>query len=419
MNNTSNITQSTQRDRPRDESAISVTKAWEQIRQELPDWGSETCDLTQATNRILSADIQSDRDQPPFHRVAMDGISIDFADWQNGQRTFSIEATHQAGVQPPDTKENGTCFEVMTGAVLPPSCNCVIPYEELTREDENAVIHENTTATHMQFVHQLGTDQSSGDTLLKAGTKLLAPQIAIAASVGAHEVPVYRLPSVALITSGDELVPVDHSVKPWQIRQSNRPAAEAALTQHGFPPAASHHLPDDKAQITETLQEVLASQDVIILGGGVSKGKYDFVPDCLAELGVNKVFHRVRQRPGKPMWFGVGQTGQLVFALPGNPVSFLTCLYRYVLPALNLATRQPPRHPDCAVLTEAITITKKLTTFIPVIATQDPTGTLHATPAPTKGSGDFCSLAPTTGCIELQEGAGEYPRGHVLPYVEW
>jgi molybdopterin molybdotransferase len=400
-------------------AAISVNEADQLIADCLSDYGEETCTLADSKGRVLSRSVKSDRDQPPFDRVAMDGIAIEFADWEKGQRRFPVEAIHQAGACPPASKESGSCFEVMTGAVLPDSCNCVIPYELTSQQGNEIIVSEEASPRRLQHIHQKGTDQSQGSTVLASGSRIGPAEVAIAASMGAVSLTVYRQPTISLITNGDELVPVNTTPEPWQIRQSNRPAATAALNNFGYSIGLSMHLPDEETAIMKALKQALEQNDVIIIGGGVSKGKYDYVPHCLTKLGMQKIFHHIRQRPGKPMWFGKGSEGQLVFALPGNPVSFLICLYRYVIPALMTATHKSPFHIAQAVLTEDIAVSHGLTAFCPVQTTVDSRGLIHAVPKQTKGSGDFCGLAQTSGFVELKEGVSNHPAGLAVPYYEW
>jgi len=163
----------------------------------------------------------------------------------------------------------------------------------------------------------------------------------------------------------------------------------------------------------------LEENQVLILSGGVSKGKFDFVPGILEELGVAKHVHRVAQRPGKPMWFGTRGKDRMVFALPGNPVSTLVCLHRYVLPAISLAMGATPRPPRQVRLAEAITFGSKLTCFLPVTLTSDSDGQLLGVPRQTNTSGDFASLAGTDGFVELAAGDSEFPAGHVADFYPW
>jgi len=179
------------------------------------------------------------------------------------------------------------------------------------------------------------------------------------------------------------------------------------------------HLADEPALLRERLAEILDESSVLILSGGVSMGKADYVPQVLSELGVELVFHKISQRPGKPMWFGIGAEQQAVFALPGNPVSSLVCCRHYVLPALFQASgRRSPRS-ETAVLAEDVTFNPELTCFLPVHIVSTDDGRVLATPVPTNTSGDFASLSATDGYVELALERNEFPAGTAVPLHRW
>jgi molybdopterin molybdotransferase len=163
----------------------------------------------------------------------------------------------------------------------------------------------------------------------------------------------------------------------------------------------------------------VAEHDVVVIVGGVSKGKFDFIPSELERQEVKKRFHGVAQRPGKPMWFGVGPRHTLVFALPGNPVSCYTCLHRYVIPALAQASVLTPGTPRTAALAEPVTFKPKLAYFLPVKLSSGPRAELLATPAATNTSGDFARLIGTDGFVELPPDPTEFPVGTVMPFWPW
>ncbi len=191
------------------------------------------------------------------------------------------------------------------------------------------------------------------------------------------------------------------------------------LQQQGFQQTADEHLLDEPARLRERLAEILDESNVLILSGGVSMGKADYVPQVLAELGVEVVFHKISQRPGKPMWFGIGPGKQLVFALPGNPVSSLVCCRQYVLPALLQASGREIPHAETAALAEDVTFNPQLTCFLPVRIESGDDGRILATPVPTNTSGDFASLSGTDGYVELALDQNEFPAGSPVPLHRW
>ena len=224
---------------------------------------------------------------------------------------------------------------------------------------------------------------------------------------------------IVVISTGNELVEPGEVIEPHQVRRSNAYGITAALRQHGFARVADDHVRDDEEQLTERLSFHLRTHDVLILSGGVSMGKLDLVPKVLEKLGVNLVFHHVAQRPGKPMWFGVSQSGPAVFALPGNPVSTLVCLARYVLPALRAAMGQAPAEAPRIALTAPVDVKAPLAFYLPVKLKSDDWGRTSAEPKPTNGSGDFTALAGTDGFVELPPGPNTFPKGFVARYFSW
>ena len=231
----------------------------------------------------------------------------------------------------------------MTGAMLPRGCDAWCPSSRCSATATFAEIGRKPVPP-WQNVHRRGSDCRQGALLLAAGTRLSAPEVAVAAGAGMARLRVSAQPMIVVISTGNELVEPGEPIEPHQVRRSNAYGIAAALRQRGFARVADDHVRDDEARAHRAARLAPRTHDVLILSGGVSMGKLDLVPKVLAKLGVSLVFHHIAQRPGKPMWFGVSQTGPAVFALPGNPVSTLVCLSRYVLPgAARAMGRRPPK----------------------------------------------------------------------------
>jgi molybdopterin molybdotransferase len=387
----------------------------------IPLFHKEDCGVSDAHGRILRSDIRADRDLPPFDRVTMDGFALNSAAIAKGVRKFRVEATQAAGMRPfVLAKEWSGCIEIMTGAVLPEGTDCIVPYEDATREGELvAILPSAEIPTHGRFVHRRGSDHKSGDVVVRAGVRLTGREIAVAAACGHPSLTVTHSPKVAVISTGDELVEVDALVAPHQVRRSNDYAIRAALIAAGYPRADRFHLRDIRHEIEHMLWHILAEYDVVLITGGVSKGKFDFLPSELARQGVRKIFQGVAQRPGKPFWFGLGARLTPVFALPGNPVSAYTCLHRYVLPALDHAGGMSPRPRIMAALAEPVAFKPKLACLLPVRISSGPRAELLATPGSVSTSGDFSGLVDTDGFVELPAGEEDFPAGFVAPYWSW
>ena len=398
---------------------LTPAEADQLIGQHLQCLPIESLPLAQCAGAVLRENVYAERDQPPYDRVAMDGVALDSQAVSAGSRSFRIQATQAAGDEPLALSAPADCIEVMTGAVLPTGCDSVVPVERLVVGQGQAALMADAHVEPWQHVHRRGSDTHQGALLLRAGERLRAPEIAIAASAGMARVRVASQPMLAVISTGNELVEPGEPVLAHQVRRSNAYAIVSALREHGFQRVADDHIRDDAVELRQRLRFHLETHDVLVLSGGVSMGRFDLVPQVLGELGVRTIFHKVAQRPGKPLWFGVAPSGAAVFGLPGNPVSTLVCLTRYVLPALRGSLGQHPERAERMALSAAITVTPPLTHFVPVRLEQDEWGRDWAVPAPTNGSGDFTALAGTEGFVELPPGPNTYAKGFVTRLYRW
>lgn len=400
---------------------LTPAEAEKQICEHIAALHREDCPLISALGRVLRNDLQADRDLPPYDRVTMDGYAVRSAAVGAGVRTFRVQGIQAAGMRAFKLEEAAdACLEVMTGAVLPEGADCVVPYEDTRREGAAMTLAANVTSVaEGQAVHRRGTDHQAGATILRAGTRLKGPEIAVAAACGHSVLTVTQLPRIAVVATGDELVEVESRVAPHQVRRSNDHALRAALIAAGYPNVSRFHLRDVRHEIEHLLWHIIAEMDVVVIAGGISKGKFDFLPAELERQGVHKVFQGVAQRPGKPLWFGVSTRGTPVFALPGNPVSAYTCLHRYVLPALDYASGCAPRPPGVAALGAPVSFKPKLTYFLPVRMEAGPRAELVAMPDPSNTSGDFAGLVGTDGFLELPPEPDEFPAGTIAPLWRW
>jgi molybdopterin molybdotransferase len=349
----------------------------------------------------------------------MDGIAIASAAFEAGRRRFRIESTQAAGA--PAVRLNGAdnAIEVMTGAILPKGTDCIIPLEEYDLEGEIATLKPRATGVPSRNIQWRGEDSDRNVAMLSAGIRLGAPELAVAASAGFARLSVTRQPRVIAISTGDELVEPGEPILEHQVRRSNAYAIVGALCQRGYAHVANDHIRDDETTLTERLKKHLAEQDVLVLSGGVSKGKFDLVPKVLETVGVRQVFYQVAQRPGMPMYFGTGPDGQAVFGLPGNPVSTLMCLVRYVVPALVLLSGRTARPPAHMPLGATVKFGRAGTTyFLPASVRIDDKGAPTAMPTAPNGPGDFLALTRTDGFLELPPPAPFEP-GFVARFYRW
>jgi len=378
-------------------TTAEATSAILDAMPQFPAIGTATAD---ATGSILRQAVLAERDQPPFDRVMMDGIAVRYSDLSGGISEFPVQAMQAAGDEALALDE-GRCIEIMTGASLPGNADCIVPVERISVEDNVATLEAGYSAKHRQFIHPRASDHAKGVELLSPGKRISPMDIAVIASCGLTGIEVSRLPSVRIVSTGNELVAAGEPVAPHQIRLSNGPAIQALLGQHGYADCSQDHIVDEREQLRSRIAAHLDEADVLILSGGVSMGKADYVPEVLAELGVEVVFHKISQRPGKPMWFGMGPRKQAVFALPGNPVSALVCCRQYVIPAMDKASLATASAPEFASLATDVTFKPDLTCFQPVKLVSSAAGQVLAIPVKTNTSGDFTALSGTDGYVEL------------------
>ncbi|RFZ94094.1 molybdopterin molybdenumtransferase MoeA [Mucilaginibacter conchicola] len=391
---------------------IAVQEAENIILSQVTNYGEELLPFEQALGKVLAEDIITDRDLPPFNRATVDGIAVSYVAIVNGLNTFRIKATQAAGQEPVSIDEPDECIEIMTGAALHASVDTMIRYEDIIIADGVATININDIKRG-QNIHLKGKDKLNGDVIAKSGRMINAAVVSLAASVGKTSLSVKRVPKIVVISSGDELVDAADIPSEYELRRSNNYTIKAILKTQGID-ADMMHMPDDKAIIDIKLLGCLQTYDVILLTGGISMGKYDYIPQALEDAGVTKLFHKVAQRPGKPFWFGRHANGKFVFAFPGNPVSVFMCMYRYFLPWLNQSLGLPKELPVYARLSNDFTFTVPLQFFLQVKLNFTNDGILMATPIEGNGSGDFANLADADAFIELTAEQSNFKAGEVF-----
>ncbi|HIA61725.1 MAG TPA: molybdopterin molybdenumtransferase MoeA [Planctomycetes bacterium] len=403
---------------------ISVSQAWHEISQRIPQPTSSTCPLAKALGRFTATDIQSDIDSPPFDKSVVDGFAIRLADLQSSQ-TLLINETVHAGQTPTQPVKTGTATQIMTGAPIPAGTEAVVMIEDCTVNlASNTVAVHNTTVTLGSHIMQQGKSLSCGNVVITAGSKIRPVEIGLLAEVGCAEVPVATQPNVAIICTGDELVDVEQHPQAGQIRNSNEALLISLVTASGGKAIPLGIGRDNELELSDKIQQGLQS-DVLLLSGGVSMGEKDLVPALLQQAHVTEVFHKVQLKPGKPLWFGQAEDRQqrtLVFGLPGNPVSSLVCYILFVAPmirAYQQGTRGDDIQPDSyAELTAPHTLHGDRPTYHPGRLDWI-SGKWSVTPLPWSGSADQQALAQANCLVFFQPPQREYDVGEqisVLPF---
>jgi len=402
-----------------DNYRIDVADAVAKIAAHMPEYPAVRLPLAETQGAVLRESVTAERDQPPFDRVTMDGIAVRSEALAGGVRRFRVVGVQGAGAAAMAVGAADNCVEIMTGAILPTDADTVIPVERIVPDAEDVVLEDGYAPEPGQFVHRRGTDHRAGQVMMEPGIVIGAAEMAALTISGQAELEVSRWPGIVIISTGDELVDVGQPLEDFQIRSSNDRAIAAALERLGCFNARRSRLPDEPDELRRSISRLHADGDVLILSGGVSMGKYDYVPQIMEELGAELVFHKILQKPGLPMWFGVSATGKPVFALPGNPVSTLVCTVRYVIPAIRAAMGLAPRQLPRLRLAEPLRFAPDLTFFMPVKLTYTAAGEVLAVPKATNTSGDFVSLAGTDGFVELERGRDDFPAGHPCTFFEW
>lgn len=298
---------------------LTYKQAQQLIESQAKSFGQETLALDEAFERVLAEPIFADRDYPPFNRATMDGYAINFKDWKSGTKNYTVKEVVFAGQHYGQEIGLGECYKIMTGAAVPPNANVVIQREKAV-EENGRVSFEIESVKPFQNIAQKGEDIKAETCIISENCMITPSVIALLASVGKAEVEVEKLPKVALFTTGDEVVEPGQPVSDVQIRNSNQYLLKSLLKEWQIKPTIYKHISDDKETLKQEIGTALSS-DIIILCGGVSAGDADYVPEILESLGVKKLFHKVKIKPGKPIWCGQLPFGGLVFALPGNPFS--------------------------------------------------------------------------------------------------
>jgi molybdopterin molybdotransferase len=395
---------------------VRVTDAEALILLQTRDYGTEQIPFDQAFGRVLAEDIKADRDLPPCNRVTMDGIAIRYASFEKGIRIYNIKSIIAAGETPVDIALADECVEIMTGAALPQTVDTVVRYEDVVINNGTAAITANAIKKG-QNLHLKGRDKKNGELVAAANEVIDATVISMAASVGKSSLLVKKLPKVVIISTGGELVGVDEQPTAYQVRRSNNYMIKAVLQQQAIV-AGMLHIPDNPEITEASIETCLQQYDVLILSGGVSMGKFDYVPQAMEALQVTKIFHKVAQRPGKPFWFGSHTGGALVFAFPGNPVSTFLCLHRYFLPWLSYNQEgKIDGQRMFAILGREVTFSAPLQYFLQVKLDMNEQGQLIAIPMEGNGSGDFANLIDADGFMELPLERDVFRMGEV--YRVW
>jgi len=340
---------------------ISVSEARKIISDNITVMAGVPATIQKAAGHVLAADIYATRNIPAFPQSSMDGYAFNFEDWKEGQG-LPLTGEMQAGSADQSGLRSGTAIRIFTGAPVPAGADTVVMQEKTKLTDHKLFIEDAAIRSGLN-VRPEGSEIKTGELALPAGTKLTPAAIGFLAAIGITEVMIYPRPSISIIITGKELQEPGSVLDYGQVYECNSFTLGSALHQLHFDKLTIIHVDDDLTALSEVLSASLDSSDVVLLTGGISAGDYDFVLQAANNCGVDKKFHKIKQRPGKPLYFGT-KGNKLVFGLPGNPSSVLTCFYEYAMPAIfQLANEQKSLQVLQASLVNNFKKVKELTHF--------------------------------------------------------
>ena len=404
---------------------LTVKQALNLVLDHASPLTMRTSTLQECPDHVLAHSLTTPHDSPPFDKSMMDGFAVESRTVFDGDEAdLKVIETITAGTLPTQIPSVGTASRIMTGAPLPPGADCVIPIENTRFDPHNpeTVTIRREHVVGEQNVLRRGSAAKKASPLLPAGTQLKAQHVAVMAEFGIAEVPVVPQPAVGILATGDELIASSEPLTPGRIRNSNEPMLEAQVHRSGAEPVPLGIARDNERELSERIRAGL-DRNVLLLSGGVSAGMLDLVPAQLEAAGVQQVFHKIRLKPGKPLWFGILHSEQhhcLVFGLPGNPVSSMVCFEVFVRPALEKMAGLPPHgaRNQTATLTKDFTVRGDRPTYLPSTMVRTETG-LNATPVAWGGSADLRSTAEANGVCCLEPGEPGYSAGASVPVICW
>ena len=402
---------------PSSSPLVPVDEHRARILAQVPILEEERVQLLDARGRVLAEDVASDEDLPPFDNSAVDGFAVRAADLAGASRehprSLRVREHLPAGTVAREPVAAGTAARIMTGAPVPPGADAVVMVE--WTDGGSAAVAVYTPVSPGDNVRPRGESVRAGDLVLERGQVLGPAELSMLASLGRTAVRTIRPPRVALLSTGDELVPLGTAPGPGQIRDSNRYGLIAQVAELGATPIDLGLVGDDEGRLRALVARGLAEADCLVTSGGVSVGDYDLTKRILGELG-SIAPYRVAMKPGMPQVFGIAAGGKPVFGLPGNPVSSLVVFDQFVRPALlkMAGHRQVTRPRLLAVAAETIRKPRGKVHFVRAVV-DNVDGVLHARPTGPQGSGILRSLVLANALMILDADVESIAAGDHVP----
>lgn len=312
---------------------ISVESALNEVVNHTLVGKEETKSISNLHKSYTNKDIVSPIDLPGFRNSAMDGFALLYSDYQVGIRQFKLVGEIPAGCTKKFQLKPGETFRIFTGAPIPMNSDLVIMQEHVLKEKDLVIINEENSKKN-QNIREIGEQVQKGDLALKKGTLINSATIGYLSSLGIGSIKTIKKPRIAIVSTGDELIEQGKLLQFGQIYESNSSALISELINFGIDDITLHKLKDDYSTTKNTLNQLVNEYDYLVVTGGISVGDYDFVGKALREIKTQEIFYKVKQKPGKPLFFGRHNHCH-IFALPGNPAAALSCLHIYVKTSLR------------------------------------------------------------------------------------
>jgi len=397
----------------------SAAEAWEIVLEQVCPLEARLLPLSEALGYHLAEEVRADRDLPPADRSSMDGYAVRRADLHGDPCILRLVGEVAAGSPRRPRVKPGACVRIFTGANVPPGADTVVMQEQT--EEENGSVTVRLPAPEAANILRRAEDASKGTELLPRGARLDAMQVGVCAAVGKGRVRVHCRPETAILCTGSELRNAEDRVRPHEIRDSNGPALGAALHQWGFPGARHRRVADDPATLAAALRRALRGHDVVLISGGVSVGRYDYVREAVESAGATVRFHRVRMRPGRPSLYATAPRGRHIFGLPGNPLSVLTAFHEFALPAIRRLAGCPPEdcRPEWPLPLAGAAESDGSVRRCALARLACCEGRMAAALVPFRSSADLVSAGRADGVVLLAEGRTHFDAGEMVAFRAW
>jgi len=402
---------------------IRLEEAWRLLDEAVRPLAIEDRPLIESLGSYLAESVHCDRDYPPSDRSAMDGFAVRAADTSGASVTLNVQGEVAAGADPVGVEvQPGHACRIFTGASMPRGADAVVMVEDTVEDRDAGTVVINREARVGQHVRHRASDRTEGELVLDAGIPIRPAEIAALATVGRDPVRVIRRPSTAILSTGDEIVPVTSSPQSYQVRNSNALMLQAQVAACGFTAEPLGVVADDAGSLRQAIHEGL-QRDLLLLSGGVSVGEYDLVAEALADCGVETLFHGIRMKPGKPILAGRRQhegRAQIVLALPGNPLSAYVGFRLFGEPVLRRLAGEATFEAQCrdTPLATAFKAKAGRTTFHLARRRETAAGRV-VEPVASTGSGDVLALSRANGCIRTPEEGADLSVGRPVPFYDW